>query len=162
MVDTKEAVLGGHGGAGEREVTKIVVVVAELPGLPVLRQVLRIKLWGTGQHGVAPTNENVCRIAFRNVVSVVDTCGHLLELEGGCAAGACSLGRAGDQPEQRRKGGTDGRNGEQAPDEVAPRQALGNDVAEGRIGAEIGAAVLSRLELNRARWVGAPAHALFP
>ena len=101
VIDAQQAVLGGIGGAGKREVAEIVVVVAELLGLPLLGQLGGIEGGRSGQHRIAPTNQDVCIVAFGNVVLVIDAGSHLLEVEGRRRIGDCGAGGT-DQACHRR------------------------------------------------------------
>ena len=151
VIHREEPVRACVGRAGHREIAQIVGVVAELPGLCRGRLVQRIEGRRAGQHRIAPADQDVGVVAFRDGVALIRTGGDLLEVEGRGRVRRLRLGALRDGHREGRDRGRDRRHRKGAPHQVAAAEAARDDVAEGGVGAVVRAAVLGLLESLRAR-----------
>ena len=110
-----------------------------------------------GQHLIAPADQDVGVVALGDVVALVDPAATSLKLKDGVVLAPWRRLR-GRHEGQRRDAGRDRGGRQRAAHQVAPREALGDDVAHRGIGGWIGADVLARLELNGAGQVIQLAH----
>ncbi len=145
VIDDEQAVIGAP---VERHEAEKVVVVAELLSLGGGRDTCGIEGWSAVDDRLSPADQHVGPVAFGDVMRLVACDGELGKIEAGGRALAC---RFGSGERARGDGGAEHGRGEQPLHEVAPRQALGDDVADRRIGARVRAQVLRLLEPYRQR-----------
>ena len=123
---------GRVGGARQGQIADEVVVVAELSGLGLRRLPGRIEGWRVWEERVAPAQQDIGIIAFGDMMVGIDTGFDLLEGESR-ALGAARFGAFGG----RQGGGADRcgdrRDGERALEQAAPREALADQLTQGRV-----------------------------
>src|SRR5262245_29069252 len=98
MVHTKKAVRGTGRSCRQWKVANEVVVVAKLPLLSELRLPIGIELRRITEHFIAPSNQNVRRIARRNGVVFTNNAGDLGELERRLPRRSCCEYQLGQRP----------------------------------------------------------------
>ena len=139
--------------AFERNEPDEVVVVAELRLLARSRGIGRIELRCTRQHRIAPANEDVSVIAGSNVVGLVGSGANFCEGEAGFRR-RLSVHRARRLcHRQRHHRRAHDRNGQSPAHEIAPGQALRQDISHRRIRRRIGRNILPYVK-RRVRQIG--------
>ena len=135
VVHTEQTVVGIVGAVRQPDVADVIVVVAELLGLGGGALVHGIEVRRAGNHGIAPTDQDLGGMARRDVMGLVDA---MLDLGPDIAA---VRGFGGTGPAQRPEGSGQGRGGREpqgAAHHVTAAIAPLRDLAEGvgRVGVD--------------------------
>ena len=154
VIDNQQAVIRA---AVDRDVAEVIVVIAELARLGLGGLLLGIEVGRVRQHLVAPADQHIGVVAFRDVVVWVGTGSYFLEVEAWRGAGrgfGISADHGGQRGEHRRYRGY----GQRAAHDIAAAVAGRDHIAHGRVGAGVRARVLGFFVLGGKRQMAALVH----